>query len=509
MMNSIWIYPISFALSVGFTPVVIVVARRWNLLDRPGTRKVHDRPIPRLGGVVIFLTLLILMALLIAARIIEIAWIDHVQTLFVSVAVGMIFLTGLCDDLHGLRPRMKLAWQVAAALLVCCSGIRLTEIPLTSTVSIPLGILSWPLTMIWLVGMTNALNLIDGLDGLAGGIAAIASLAIGIVCCMCGSDCSAILMLTVAVILAGFLVYNIHPALIFLGDSGSLMLGFGLATMIVRCVQVSGSVASLAVPTVALGIPILDTLFSMLRRFIERRSMFAPDCSHFHHRLLAMGHGHRRSALIAWFITAVSVAIALTLYHFPDHVGWLIFAAILIGQILAFRWAGAIRLGDTLEGLRRKYEINRQIRLEQHHFEDIELHFRQARTFRQWWQAVCLCAHYMHFSQLRLPVANRNGSVHILHWTNPMPAASNQGHFTLTVPIRDLRQGPMLNLDVHIDVQDNLESAGRCVTLFARLIEQYRFNGSWNLDSQTYPPSPTELAESMTPDNSPSVSIGV
>jgi UDP-GlcNAc:undecaprenyl-phosphate/decaprenyl-phosphate GlcNAc-1-phosphate transferase len=509
MTNSRWLYPLAFTLSAGITPVVIAAARRWNLMDRPGARKVHDRPIPRLGGVVIFLTMLILLGLSICTGLVKAGQIDLSQTLLVSAAVGIIFATGLFDDLRGLRARTKLFWQVAAAILVCSGGIRLTEIPLTATASIPLGELSWLVTILWLVGMTNALNLIDGLDGLAGGIAALASLAIGIVCSLSGIDYSAVMMLTLSAILAGFLVHNAHPAKIFLGDSGSLVLGFGLAVMTVRCAQVSTTVASLAVPVLALGIPILDTLFSMLRRFIERRSMFAPDCSHFHHRLLAMGLGQRRSALIAWSITAASVAAALTIFLSPAPFGWLIIAVILLGQLLSFRWAGAIRLRDTIDGLRRKYELSRQIRLEQHRLEDIELHFRQAHTFQQWWQAVCLCAHYMQFSQLRLPVTNRNGSVRVLHWNNPMPTATRLGHFTLTVPIRDLRQGSRLDLDVRIEVQNDLESVGRCVTLFARLMEQYRFSGSWYLEHPTYPSPEAELAESMASNDPSPISAGV
>jgi UDP-GlcNAc:undecaprenyl-phosphate GlcNAc-1-phosphate transferase len=509
MINSRWLYPLAFTLSAGLTPVVIAAARRWNLMDRPGARKVHDRPIPRLGGVVIFLTMLILLGVSICAGIVTTGQISQFQPLLVSAAVAMIFAAGLCDDLMGLRAHTKLFWQVTAAILVCSGGIRLMEIPLTATASIPLGVLSWPLTILWLVGMTNALNLIDGLDGLAGGIAAIASLAIGITCWISGIDCSAVMMLTLAAILTGFLVHNIHPARIFLGDSGSLVLGFGLAVMTVRCAQVSTTVASLAVPVLALGIPILDTLFSMLRRFIERRSLFAPDCSHFHHRLLSMGLGQRRSALIAWSITAASVAAALTIFLSPAPFGWLIFAVILFGQFLSFRWAGAIRLHDTIEGLRRKYELARQIRLEQHRFEDIELHFRQARTFQQWWQAVCLGAHYMQFSRLRLPVTNRDGSVRVLHWTNPMPTTTGLGHFTLTVPIRDLRQGSRLDLDVRIEVQNDLESVGRCVTLFARLMEQYRFSGSWYLEHPTYLSPAAELAESMTSNDPLTVSTGV
>ena len=233
------VYLGSLILVLVITPVVIRLARRLNIVDVPGARHMHTNPISHVGGVAIFLSMMALsITLLWFSKLIVTT--DQSMSGQISVlllAAVFMFMAGLIDDVKakGLRVRTKFIAQIASALMVCAVGIRIESIVITDSVTLNFGWLSWPLTLFWIVGITNAVNLSDGLDGLAGGICAIACGAMAVFAGSTGNMPVVVLMLALLGSITGFLFFNFNPAKIFMGDCGSMFLGFTIASLSVLC----------------------------------------------------------------------------------------------------------------------------------------------------------------------------------------------------------------------------------------------------------------------------------
>ncbi len=314
------IYVLSFVaatvLSALLTPLARAVAFRLGAVSQPGGRHIHGRAIPRLGGGGIFFAALVTLGGLAALG--HLAPADERELkLWVGllVAASLMFGVGAYDDVKGARAVTKLGFQLLAAVVAWACGFRVDVVDLPMMESFSVGVLSLPLTVLWVVGIINAVNLIDGLDGLAAGVVFFAGITNFVVATLMGTDFVALIMATVTGAVLGFLFYNFNPARIFMGDSGSYFLGLTLALCgISGPLQKASAAVSIAVPIVALGVPIIDTLLAMLRRFLERRPIFSPDRGHIHHRLLDMGITHRRAVLIIYGVTVAlcifSVAIA-------------------------------------------------------------------------------------------------------------------------------------------------------------------------------------------------------
>ena len=457
------------------TPIVAWIASARNLVDKPGVRKVHHEPIPRIGGVAIFLgTLTLIMAVLILNNTIGHAfWAIDGKMFALLAGASCMFLVGLVDDIYRLRARIKFIVQLAAALAVCAVGIRIESFVLTDWFTLKFGWFSWPLTILWIVGITNAVNLIDGLDGLAAGISAITCGVIMLFALFVGQTMMAVLMLAMLGSLTGFLLFNFHPAKIFMGDCGSLFLGFMLATSSVMCAEKSSTIVGLALPALALGIPIFDTLFSMLRRILERRSMFAPDRGHMHHRLAAMGLHQNQVTLLMYAVTALSAGLGMFMLV-TRHAGTLVvFACVLLLLVLIFRLVGSVRLRETLAALHRNRAIAREASEQRHEFEDVELRFREAATFDQWWKVVEYAAGQMEFSRVALTLTNRDGTTRIQIWRCPSPELRPHETVSVTVPVRHRRPGGPLQAQLDVLVAKSLESVGRRIALFGRLLDEH------------------------------------
>jgi hypothetical protein len=335
------------------------------------------------------------------------------------------------------------------------------------------GRLSWPITLLWIIGITNAVNLSDGLDGLAAGISAITCGVLAILALHNGNVIIAIIMLALLGSLTGFLFFNFDPARVFMGDSGSLFLGFTIASASVLCATETEAIFGLALPILALGIPILDTLFSILRRFLERRSLFAPDRRHFHHRLLALGFKQRHAVITMYIVTLFMTGLGMLMLLTRNIQTIIIFICILLLFILAFRIVGSVRLSETMSAFKRKYIIFNQKKQEIESFEYIELYFRQAKIFEQWWQAVCFAADKMGFIKGLLPIIKRDKSRHVLVWEKNDQDVRADQIVKMTVPVRDRRAGSELSLEVQVQTNGSLESAGHRLMLFSRLIDEY------------------------------------
>jgi len=311
-----YILPLLLAMLMGYllTPVVRALAFKVGAMDVPDQRKVHRGVMPRMGGLAVYLAFV--AAVLLFREITPQVW-------GMLAGATVILLVGILDDIKGLSPRVKLAGQIIAAAIIVPFGIQVDFItnPLNGQM-IFLGSLSIPVTIFWVVAVTNAVNLIDGLDGLAGGVSAIAALTMAAVTWtqwgMAGME-NIMLVLTLVAALIGFLKHNFFPAKIFLGDTGSLFLGFTLAVMAITGLTKSAAAVSVIIPLVILGVPLLDTFFAVIRRYHERKPIFQPDKEHLHHCLMAMGLSHKQTVLAIYGLSSFLGLTAVMLNTMTSH----------------------------------------------------------------------------------------------------------------------------------------------------------------------------------------------
>ncbi len=300
---------VALLLTILFTPMVRRLAPQIGAVDHPSERKVHHGDIPRAGGIAIFLGFMISM--LIALIWGNIAGLHINLRPIIGLFLGsiVIVLVGILDDIRGVSPWKKLFWQILGAAIAVYFGVEINFVTNPINGIMPLGFLTIPITLLWIVGMTNAINLIDGLDGLAAGVTAISAATLFFVALRTHQIGSALLLLALAGSALGFLRYNFFPASVFLGDSGSYFLGFILAGASIIGVFKTTLVVALIVPIMILGVPIFDTLFAILRRIKEKKGLFAADNQHIHHLLLRAGF-NQREAVMAIYIACFLLSIA-------------------------------------------------------------------------------------------------------------------------------------------------------------------------------------------------------
>jgi UDP-GlcNAc:undecaprenyl-phosphate/decaprenyl-phosphate GlcNAc-1-phosphate transferase len=340
-------------LSLLITPWVIRFAKKIGATDAPGERKVHTTEMPRIGGLAIFISFSIsalTIYLLFPEVFTKVSENIELAAVLVFCFVSL-FALGFRDDLKPLSPEIKFGVQLLLAAIIYFAGFKISNItnPMGAGL-LDVGIIDFPLTIIWIVGITNAFNLIDGLDGLAAGVAVIASISIFIVSVMAYQYETAVIALIIAGSLIGFLRYNFNPAKIFLGDSGSLLIGFSLAILSIQSTAKITTGFALLFPILVLVLPITDTLVSMIRRLLGsflkqnpesaslsslRRlyGMFIPDKSHIHHRLLSLGLSHRNTVLVLYFVS-VFFAFSAFLFIQINTSARSVTIAILLGVLL-------------------------------------------------------------------------------------------------------------------------------------------------------------------------------
>lgn len=299
-------FAVAAVLSYFFTPPVKNFAHKVGAIDVPkDARRMHKKPIPRLGGLAIYGGFL--CSILIFGQLDE-------TMLCVLLGAAIIVALGIFDDVLALGAKFKFVVQiVAAAIPVCIGDLQIglfTNLnPLSDTPFVHLGILAVPATIIWIVGITNAVNLIDGLDGLAVGVSSIAAITMLAVALLTGNMPIAITMAALAGACIGFMPYNLNPAKIFMGDTGSTFLGYMLATVSIMGLFKFYAVISFAVPFLILGLPIFDTANAIIRRVAAGRSPMSPDRGHVHHKLIDMGFNQKQAVAILY---AISATLGLT-----------------------------------------------------------------------------------------------------------------------------------------------------------------------------------------------------
>ncbi len=408
---------VSLVSSLLVTPWIRNRFLRYGIVDRPDqARKLHPHPIPRVGGIAIAISYVVSYLALLASPLSAGGILEHHLPLVWKLlpAGGLIFLCGLLDDLAGLRPWQKLAAQLAASAWACAAGVRILGV-----VGHPIeGWWGIPLTVVWLVGCTNAFNLIDGVDGLAAGAGLFASITILIGGFLYGDVTLMIAIIPLVGALLGFLRYNFNPASIFLGDSGSLLLGFLLGCYGVIWSQKSATLLGLTAPLMALALPILDTGLAIVRRFLRRQPIFGADRGHIHHRLLDRGLTPRRVALLLYLASGIAAALSLLQSVANDQFGGLIIVLFCI-----VIWAGVRRLGYiefdvagrmVAQGVfRRMIQANLVLR-------EFEQSLGQAATDQDCWAAVRDASRELGFARVELELDRTR-------WTEQLNGQSQDG----------------------------------------------------------------------------------
>lgn len=313
----VWAFVIAFVITFAITPLIKRLAIQIGAVDKPDARKVHHGMMPRLGGLAIFIGY---MASVLYT-------VQDVKSIL-GLILGSIVLVGvgIWDDVKQIGPKTKLTGQIIAAVIIVLFGNQVEFITNPWGHVWYLGYLGIPLTVFWIVGFTNIVNLIDGLDGLAAGISLISCLAIFTLLWQMGQVDLACIALALAGGAGGFLKYNFNPAKIFMGDTGSMLLGYTMATISIMGAVKTAAAISLVVPIVVLGLPILDTTFAIIRRKINGRPVFKPDKGHVHHRLLALGLSQKQAVLLMYAVTAALGYVAILL----AKVNWLVGVALVV-----------------------------------------------------------------------------------------------------------------------------------------------------------------------------------
>jgi len=390
MKTYFFTYCLSLLLTTAMTPIVILWARRRGLVDKPDARKIHTLAIPRMGGIAIFLGAILAILPVLAMRNQVGAEFREVmpQVVVLLLCSSALFMVGLYDDLKRLRIRTKLLVQCLGAVLVCLAGVHIEEIVVRDLFTLELGRFGIIVTILWIIGITNAVNLIDGLDGLAAGISGIASAVIGVLAFWQANAILAVVMRALGGSLTGFLFFNFNPAKIFMGDGGSLFVGFIIAGSSVMTAAKSEALVGICLPIIVLGIPIFDTFFSVLRRYLNRRGIMSADKGHFHHMLLKRGLKQHHVAILAYAITALASGLGLVMISTRSTASVMVFLLCMALILLVFKEIGSTSFRRTREVIRERADVAHTQRLEQKSFEEAHLNFHNAETFEQWWQSL-------------------------------------------------------------------------------------------------------------------------
>ena len=299
---------VAFLISFLMTPVVIKIAQKFGAVDIPkDDRRMHSKPMPLWGGIAIFTGFFITMFLF--------SDIETKKLVGLLIASLVVLITGMIDDVKPLGAKPKLLMQILAAVILVKAGFEINYFTnfFGDGGFIYLGHWSLPITVIWMVGVTNTVNLIDGLDGLAAGISAIAAVTLSYIALLNNHQEAAMITVILAGSAIGFLPYNFNPAKIFMGDAGALFLGLVLAAISVDGALKGATAITVVVPILALGVPIFDTAFAILRRLINKRPIMEADKGHLHHRLMSIGLGQRKAVLSMYLISALLGAGAIAL----------------------------------------------------------------------------------------------------------------------------------------------------------------------------------------------------
>ncbi len=389
----------AFLLCLFLTPLCRDIFLRFGLVDHPDTdRKFHLRAVPRMGGIPIVLSCAGSFALLYwifgtHGKI----YIQHGQILHaVLPASSVIFAVGLLDDMIGLKPWQKLLGQLVAASLAIYFGVRLSTVHLPPVV----GIVA---SLVWLICCTNAVNLIDGMDGLAAGVSLLSTLTTLAVALMYGRYGLALATAPLAGALLAFLRYNFSPASVFLGDCGSLTVGFMLGCFGLVWTQHTESLIGLAAPLMALALPLTDVGLAIVRRFLRNVPLFQGDRGHIHHRILALGFSTSRAALILYGACCATATMALVVTMDSRRMGWPMLIVFILFLAFGIKQLGYVEF-SAFSRLVSRTSLRRAVQ-EEIHLEELRTALADASTVEGCWQVVRVACRELHFTSVHLKIA--------------------------------------------------------------------------------------------------------
>ncbi|HEX8702861.1 MAG TPA: MraY family glycosyltransferase [Myxococcaceae bacterium] len=411
MITFLVTFLVALMVSLGLTVVVRNRALAWGWVDQANSsRKVHVRPIPRLGGVAIVAGFFApLCALFLVDSGVGMLFRSHEELVWGLFCGGAaVAMLGLYDDLQGAGARLKFGIQFGVALALYGLGFRVEMIANPFGAEISLGVLSLPFTLLWIVGVVNALNLIDGLDGLAGGVAFFGVGTNFILSLVRGDVVMCLLMAALAGAILGFLVFNFNPASIFMGDTGSMFLGFVLAAVSLKTSTKSGTAVAMLVPIMALGLPIMDTLLAMIRRSMLGRPMFSADKEHIHHRLMSrMVLSHRSAVLVLYGLCGLFTLTALGLNFANSAQSAMLLIGMGVVLFVLMRKLGYLDLGKAgrVSETRRKNILLRTL------VKDLTRGIHQASSLQLLWEAVRPLGEALDLARLELRLQHEHGGL--------------------------------------------------------------------------------------------------
>jgi len=408
MTTLLFLFLIALGFSLVLTPAVKWLGVRLGALDVPMERKVHTTPVPRIGGLAVFLAFMATMAL-------TNLYVTNVSALFVfddraAFGVGgalVVFGCGLWDDFRRINPGIKLLLQILGASLAYSGGISIGGI-FFDWHGIEFGILSYAITVFWFLLFINAVNLIDGLDGLACGMVLFTSILMVILSVMAGNYLNGMYFAALGGAVLGFLRYNFNPASIFLGDGGSYFLGYTVAALSIMGSVKSQVGALMLIPLLALGVPVFDTIFAPLRRWVRGREVFRPDRGHIHHRLLAMGLSSRKAVLILYGITLALCLLAILIVNLRNEAVGLILVILGGGALIVVRKTGYLEYLalDKFYGWFRDMTDEAGFSQERRTFLSVQIDMNRARTFEELWNYVGNALEMLRFDKAELRLEN-------------------------------------------------------------------------------------------------------
>ena len=493
--------PLAVALvtTVATVPLSIYLARVLGLMDQPNARKVHKAPTPRLGGIAIIGGMLVsVVATFICLRLLKIRVTpqDFQVLLAISGAGVFIFLVGLVDDIRSISSSFKLLSILAGAAMVCGSGAVIGGLWFGGKMLLNMAWVNWALTILWIVGIAVAVNFIDGLDGLAAGLTLLSAAVLSVFLMAAGQFVAAIIPLALVGSLTGFLFFNWHPAKTFMGDCGSLTIGFIVASSMVVANPLVGTMRGIILPSLALSIPILDAALTMFRRrYQQRRSIFSAERGHIHHQMLDRGLSHLQVVLTIYFVSILAVAIgliALSMEGWSTIGGFAMLIPLFFGT---FRFAGSVRTDEMIQALRRTRQIDRTSKRDRDSFESLQLEFNNVTTVSQWWQAVCRAAERLEFVKVEIDFGQSKSRGRRLVWESDNDGLVSCDRIHSTIPVAERKSfGGTVPARIEIAVTDSLELAGKRMMLFSRLMSECSLQSVRKKESNLRSNKSTELA---------------
>ncbi len=425
MISCLFTFLAAASIAVAMTPFSRWLSLRVGAVDVPDARKVHQGNMPRMGGVAIVAAFLVPVAGILFFEG-GVVWKLASDKLMLSALFGgglVIALLGALDDMFGLKPRHKFLVQFAVAVVAWTAGFRFERmgLPFLGSVEFPIW-LDFALTVIWIAGVVNALNLIDGLDGLAAGVTFFVAATNLVLAVQNGNVLGALFAATLAGAVLGFLLFNWNPAIVFMGDTGSMFLGYVLATTSIMTGMKTSTAMAMVVPIAALGVPVIDTLLSMVRRFLEKRPLFSPDKGHLHHRLLKAGLTQRRAVLAIYALSIVFAGTAIAMTAAKDAQAAVAVGVLVVMVVGIVRFFGFFNFSHAMRGVFHRSPMAECLRPHMPGF--TARAYQEQIDFEDLWQAFCELGLACHFRDLGFRTAGLKPRVQ--RYRRLLPAGSAQ-----------------------------------------------------------------------------------